>query len=48
MIDQGCAELYLDLMKHCLTNMIYPESEYTDFMPGNKVKRFLFKKLFMP
>ena len=48
MIDQGCAELYLDLMKRCLTNMIYPESEYTDFMPGNKVKQFLFKKLFMP
>lgn len=48
MINNNCAEMYLDLMKRCLTNIIYSEHEHTDFMPGNKLKRFLFQKIIIP
>lgn len=46
--NENCVELYLDLMKRCLTNTIYSEYEYCDFVPWNKPKRFLFQKLIKP
>lgn len=48
MVNDDCARMYLDLMKRCLTNIIYSEHEHTDFMPGNKLKRLFFRKLIMP
>ena len=32
-------------MMCCVANMIYIEYEHTDFLPGSKLKRFLFLKL---
>lgn len=40
--------LYLDLLKRCLTNMIYSDYEYFEFMPCKKLRVFLFQKLLMP
>lgn len=48
MINENCAGLYLNLMKRCLTNMIYHDYEYSDFIPWNKTKRFFFQKLLTP
>ena len=47
-IDKDCNVMYLDLLKHCLLNTIYHDYECYDFKPKKKMKRFVFKKLFMP
>lgn len=43
--NENAIELYLDLTKRCLINTIYPEYEYSDVVPRNKGKKFLFQKL---
>ncbi len=45
---ENCLELYLDLMKRSLLNSIYSEYEYCDFIPRNKVQKFLFYRLLAP
>lgn len=41
----GGADLYLELMKKCLTNTIYAEFEYRNVNAGNPVKRILTRAL---
>ena len=47
-INENRNSMYLDLLKHCLLNTIYCDYEHYDFRPEKKMKRFFFKKLFLP
>lgn len=46
-LDIG-TELYLDLLKRCLMNLIHSGSEVREFAPSRSYKRLLFDWIFMP